>query len=599
MKIRGGENLFSEKNNQTPNNKHLKLMIEKQWIYIEADEVAVKNLQEQLKIHPIFCRLLVQRGITTYEEAKLFFRPKLTHLHDPFLMKDMEAAVLRLEKAIQNQEKILLYGDYDVDGTTSVALMYSFLKNHHEHLEYYIPHRYKEGYGISYQGIDFAAENGYSLVIAMDCGIKAIEKIDYAKSKNIDFIICDHHLPEAKVPDAVAVLDPKQADCDYPYKELSGCGVAFKLVQAYIEKNDLDFKEATDLLDLLMVSIACDIVPITGENRVLTYYGLQYLNEYAREGLRALISMANRSYPLSISSVVFGIGPMINAAGRLSDAKNAVKLLLSEDKYEARENAEKLKYENIKRKTFEKGITEEATQQVKANSNWRERKTIVLYGEDWHKGVLGIVASRMVETFHRPTIILSKSGDKIVGSARSVSGFDIHEALKACEDLFINFGGHKYAAGLTMTPENLTAFQERFEKVVSKTITFEHLTPKIKVSADLDFKYLKHDNFWKILKQFAPFGPRNMRPVFRTSNVTDAGKSRLLKEKHIKLKIQQTYPESSAVQDAIAFNFGDCYPYIKDKQPFELCYTIEENNWKGRTSLQLNIKDLKFYEREM
>lgn len=573
-------------------------MIEKQWIYIEADKEKVEKLQKSLKIHPIFCRLLVQRGITTYEEAKLFFRPKLEHLHDPFLMKNMENAVLRLEKAIQNQEKILLYGDYDVDGTTSVALMYSFLKNHHEHLEYYIPHRYKEGYGISYQGIDFAAKNGYSLVIAMDCGIKAIEKIEYAKSKNIDFIICDHHLPEASVPDAVAVLDPKQADCDYPYKELSGCGVAFKLVQAYVEKNDLDFKEATDLLDLLMVSIACDIVPITGENRVLAYYGLQYLNESAREGLKALIAIANRSYPLTISSVVFGIGPMINAAGRLSDAKNAVKLLLSKDKHEAKENAEKLKYENIKRKTFEKGITEEATQQVTSNPNWKTRKTIVLYGKDWHKGVLGIVASRMIETFHRPTIILSKSGDKIVGSARSVSGFDIHEALKSCDDLFINFGGHKYAAGLTMLPENITKFQERFEKVVSESITFEHLTPKIKVSADLDFRYLKHDKFWKILCQFAPFGPRNMRPVFRTSNVTDVGKSRLLKEKHIKLKIQQTDPEPSPVQDAIAFNFGDYYPYIKDKQPFELCYTIEENNWKGRTSLQLNVKDLKFYEPE-
>ena len=432
----------------------------------------------------------------------------------------------------------------------------------------------------------------------MDCGIKAIEKVDYAKSKNIDFIICDHHLPEAKVPDAVAVLDPKQADCDYPYKELSGCGVAFKLVQAYIEKNDLDFKEATNLLDLLMVSIACDIVPITGENRVLTYYGLQYLNNHAREGLRALISMANRSYPLTISNVVFGIGPMINAAGRLSDAKNAVKLLLSENKEEAIANAEILKYENIKRKTFEKGITEEAIQQVKANPNWRDRKTIVLYGEDWHKGVLGIVASRMVETFHRPTIILSKSEEKVVGSARSVHGFDIHSALKACEDLFINFGGHQYAAGLTMKPENVAIFQERFEQVVAERITPEHLTPKMKVSADLDFKYLKYERFWNILKQFAPFGPRNMRPVFRTSNVTDVGNSRLLKEKHIKLKIQQTYPEPSPVQDAIAFNFGECYPYIKEKQPFELCYTIEENNWKGRTTLQLNVKDLKFYERE-
>lgn len=573
-------------------------MIEKQWINIAADEQIVNHLQETLKIHQIFCRLLVQRGITTYDEAKLFFRPQLTHLHDPFLMKDMENAVIRLEKAIQNQEKILLYGDYDVDGTTSVAMMYSFLKNHHQHLDYYIPHRYKEGYGISFQGIDYAAENGFSLVIAMDCGIKAMDKIEYAKAKNIDFIICDHHLPEAKVPEAVAVLDPKQADCNYPYKELSGCGVAFKLVQAYVEKNDLDFKEVTDLLDLLMVSIACDIVPITGENRVLAYFGLQYLNDYAREGLRALISMANRSYPLSISDVVFGIGPMINAAGRLSDAKNAVKLLLSEDKTEAKDNAEKLKYENVKRKAFEQGITAEAIQQFEAISNWKALKTVVLYDADWHKGVIGIVASRMVETFHRPTIILSKSDDKIVGSARSVHGFDIHDAIKECEDLLTNFGGHQYAAGLTMPLENLELFQQKFEKVVSERITEEHLIPKMKISATLDFKYLKHDRFWKILKQFAPFGPQNMRPVFRTSNVIAAAGSKVLKEKHLKLKIQQRESEEnlSPIHDAIAFNMGGLYPYLISKNPFELCYTIEENNWKGRSTLQLNVKDLKMYE---
>ncbi len=573
-------------------------MIEKQWIYVETDEQAVNALQKSLNIHRIFCELLVQRGITTFEDAKLFFRPSLTHLHDPFLMKGMEAAVLRLEKAIQNQEKILLYGDYDVDGTTSVALMYAFLKNHHQALEYYIPHRYKEGYGISYQGIDYAAENGFSLVIAMDCGIKAMDKIDYAKQKNIDFIICDHHLPEEKVPDAVAVLDPKQVDCLYPYKELSGCGVAFKLIQAYIEKNDLDFQEATDLLDLLMVSIACDIVPMTGENRVLTYFGLQRLNTSAREGLKALIEMSGKGYPLSIGDVVFGIGPMINAAGRLSDAKNAVQLLLSADETSAKENAEKLKYENIKRKTFEKGITAEATEQVKANPNWRDLKTIVLYGEDWHKGVLGIVASRMVETFHRPTIILSKSDNKIVGSARSVSGFDIHDAIKSCEDLLINFGGHQYAAGLTMLPENIAAFREQFEQAVSVRITTEDLIPKIKINADLDFKYLKYEKFWKILQQFAPFGPQNMRPVFRTSNVSDTGDTRLLQEKHIKLKLQQQETNENVrhVTEGIAFNMGNCYPFIRSKQPFEVCYVIEENNWKGRKTLQLQVRDLKFYE---
>lgn len=567
-------------------------MIEKQWIYIDTDEAAVQSLQEQLKINPIFCRLLVQRGIKTYEEAKLFFRPKLEHLHDPFLMKGMEAAVLRLEKAIKNHEKILLYGDYDVDGTTAVALMYAFLKKHHESLDFYIPHRYKEGYGISYQGIDYAAENGCTLVIAMDCGIKAIEKIDYATYKNIDFIICDHHLPEAKVPNAVAVLDPKQTDCPYPYKELSGCGVAFKLVQAYVEKNDLDFKEVTDLLDLLTVSIACDIVPITGENRVLAHYGLQQLNHNPRIGLRTLIATANRSFPLTISDVVFGLGPMINAAGRISDAKEAVRLLLSKDKNEAKENAENLRNENIKRKAFEKVITEEALQQVTANPNWHKRKTIVLFDENWHKGVLGIVASRMIETFHRPTIILSKSADKIVGSARSVVGFDIHDALKSCEDLFINFGGHQYAAGLTMNPNNLTEFQERFETVVAERITTTHLTPKVKVNATIDFDQLNH-KFWKILKQFAPFGPQNRRPVFCTSDVMNTGQSRLLKEKHLKLKIRQQPPKTSPVHDAIAFNFADYYPHIKDNKPFQFCYVIEENNWQGRTSLQLNVKDIK------
>lgn len=573
-------------------------MTEKQWIYEEADEAIIENLQDALQIHPIFCKLLAQRGIETYEAAKLFFRPELTHLHDPFLMLGMEKAVLRLEKAIENQEKILLYGDYDVDGTTSVALMYSFLKKHHQQLEYYIPHRYKEGYGISYQGIDYAAENDFTLVIAMDCGITAVEKIAYANTKNIDFIICDHHLPKAEIPDAVAVLDPKQSDCNYPYKELSGCGVAFKLVQAYVEKNDLDFTEVTDLLDLLMVSIACDIVPITGENRVLTYFGLQRLNHYAREGLRALISIANKSYPLTISDIVFGIGPMINAAGRLSDAKNAVKLLLAEDATEAREDAEKLKYENVKRRSFEKGITGEALTAFRAVPNYKELKTVVLYGEDWHKGVIGIVASRMVETFHRPTIILSKSDDKIVGSARSVRGFDIHEAIKQCEDLLINFGGHQYAAGLTLPIENLEAFKTRFEKIVAKNITAEQLIPKMKVNADLDFKYLQYERFWKILSQFAPFGPQNRRPVFRTSNVIDAGGTRLLKDVHLKLKLKQTTTEAKNIQDAIAFNMGDYFELIQSKQPFELCYTIEENNWRGRKTLQLNVKGLKFYENE-
>jgi single-stranded-DNA-specific exonuclease len=566
--------------------------MEKQWIYKTTDEVAVEELHATLKIHRVFCRLLVQRGITTFEQARLFFRPELTHLHDPFLMKGMEAAVLRLEHAIQNQEKILLFGDYDVDGTTSVALMSAFLAPFTSHFIPYIPDRYTEGYGVSQQGIDFAATQGCSLVIAMDCGIKAVDKVAYAKTKNIDFIICDHHLPDPEVPDAVAVLDAKQADCAYPYKELSGCGVAFKLAQAYIEKNDLNFEQLLPLLDLLMVSIACDIVPITGENRVLAYFGLQRLNDNARQGLRALINAAGRSYPLSISDVVFGLGPMINAAGRLSDAKTAVKVLLCEDPTEAETQAAFLKAENLRRKTLETEMTEMAIQRFLNMPDWESRKAVVVYDAGWHKGVIGIVAARLVERFQRPSIVLTQSGEFITGSARSVSGFDINEALKNCSDFLMNFGGHRYAAGLTLPPENLAAFAKRFEQTVAATITAEQLIPTVRINADLSFEQLQHKNFWHILRQFAPFGPENMRPVFRTSRVIDAGRSKLLKEKHLKLRLRQQDTDAPP-QEVIGFGMGEHYEAIKAKKTLDICYTVEMNEWHERRALQLQLKDLK------
>ena len=564
-------------------------MIQKRWTYQTVDETKAQTLQQDLKIHPIFCKLLVQRGITTYHQAKQFFRPILTDLHDPFLMQDMDKAIHRIEQAITQEEKILLYGDYDVDGTTSVALMYSFLSQHYQNIDYYIPDRYKEGYGVSLQGVEYAEEHGFTLIIAMDCGIKAIDKVAIAKEKGIDFIIADHHLPEAKIPDAVAVLDPKRSDCAYPYKELSGCGIAFKVAQAYVQKNDLDFGQVEGLLDLLVVSIACDIVPITGENRILAYYGLKKLNQTTRLGLKALLKIAKKIPPLTVSDVVFGLGPLINAAGRLADAKLAVRLMLSANKEVAHKNAEALGFKNVQRKQFERTIAEEAIKQFKNIEEYEKQKTAVLYDPIWHKGVIGIVASRIVETFHRPTIILTKSGDNIVGSARSVRGFDIHEAIKACEHLLVNFGGHKYAAGVTLKPENLTAFQETFESVVADSILPSQLIPEVFISAALDFRQIT-PSFWRILSQFAPFGPHNMRPIFRSNAVKDNGRSRLLKEKHLKLYLNQ---KNFPTQSAIGFNMWKHFNKIKEQIPFDLCYTVEENNWKGKKSLQLNVKDIK------
>ena len=563
----------------------------KRWTIPPTDQSAVNQLHETLKIDSVFCQMLIQRGIHTFDEARRFFRPSLDQLYDPFLMRDMDQAITRLELAFQRKEKILLYGDYDVDGTTSVALMFSFLEKYYDQLDYYVPDRYKEGYGISFAGIDYAKQNGMTLIIAMDCGIKAVEKVAYAKEKGIDFIICDHHLPEEILPDAIAVLDPKRKDCEYPYKELSGCGIAFKLAQAFIQKKKFNTEHLYDLLDFVVISISCDIVPMDDENRVLAFFGLEKLNYTKREGLKALKEMSQRKAPLTISDVVFGIGPIINAAGRLDHAKQAVKLMLSKEKAVAQENARTLLNQNTLRKQFDKQIFEEAKDFINKNLDLKNKKSIVLYNPKWHKGVIGIVASRIVETYHRPTIIMTESNGVATGSARSIPGFNIHEAVYDCKDLLMNFGGHAFAAGLTLDIEKIKDFEIAFEKIVSQNIGTEPLVPEIKVAAFLPFDSIS-SKFWRILKQFAPFGPKNRNPVFVSKNVRDTGFSRLLKNNHLKLSIKQG---ESVTLPGIAFGKGNLFSDIQNND-FHICYTLNENNWNGKTALQLNVKDIKIEE---
>lgn len=566
--------------------------MKKQWKLLPTDSDTIRALQESLQIHPIFCRLLAQRGIRTYEAAKQFFRPQLDDLIDPFLMKDMDVAVQRLHQAIQNKERVLLYGDYDIDGTTSVAMMHAFLEKHHRALGFYIPDRYKEGYGISMEGIEYAAAKNVKLIIAMDCGIKATRQADRANSYGIDLIICDHHLPDELLPAALAVLDPKRTDCGYPYKELSGCGVAFKLIQAYCQAYNLSNDNWEDLLEFLVLSIAGDIVPITGENRILAHFGLAQLNRTSRLGLQALIEYSKREKPLTISDIVFGLGPQINAAGRLADAAQAVKLMLSKTKEAAFENARVLNERNKLRKEFDQRIAEEAIQLFMETPRWEERKSIVLYQAHWHKGIVGIAASRVVEQFNRPTIILTQSGGLAVGSARSVRGFDIHAAIGECQKFLLNYGGHKYAAGLTMRAENIAAFEAYFEAVVSTTIQDEQLVPELDISAVLDLDSITPE-FWQILQEFAPFGPSNRNPVFASKNVQDIGLARLLKNKHLRLTVKQG---ESPVFKGIAFNQGEHFAKVRTKKPFHLCYTIQENRWNDQTNLQLMVKDMRFPE---
>lgn len=551
------------------------------------DTKVVSSLQESLGVAPIIATLLAQRGINTFEEAKQFFRPQLSDLNHPFLMKDMDLAVNRLHTAISGNEKVLVYGDYDVDGTTAVSLMYLFLKNKCSHVEYYIPDRYEEGYGVSYKGIDYAKSNGFTLIVCLDCGIKAVEKVAYAKDQGIDFIICDHHRPGEKLPSAVAVLDPKRMDCNYPFKELCGCGVGFKLAQAYHQYFNLPFEDLIPLLDLVVVSIAADIVPIIDENRVLAFYGLQQLNSNPRIGLKALMTVANRKEIFNISDVVFGLAPRINAAGRIEHGNKAVELLVQEDFSQAKVKAEYIDKHNLTRKELDQNITKEALEKIVPNA-----KTTVVFSEKWHKGVVGIVASRLIETHYRPTIVLTESHGKLTGSARSVSGFDVYNAIDSCSNLLEQFGGHKYAAGLTLKKENLEAFIKQFEQVVSETITSEMLTPKISIDLEMSIADINKKTF-RIIEQMAPFGPANSRPVFMVKGMIDNGTGRLIGQEKNHLKLALTDSDNSKTLDGIGFGMSDRFPMVQDKQSFDVCFVMDLNEWNGTTNLQLRIKDLR------
>ncbi|MBC30228.1 MAG: single-stranded-DNA-specific exonuclease RecJ [Muricauda sp.] len=549
----------------------------------------IERLSRELKVDALVAHLLLQRGINNYEEAKKFFRPELSDLHDPFLMKDMAAAAERIELAISEKENILVYGDYDVDGTTSVALMYSFLRDYHENVATYIPDRYAEGYGVSFQGIDFADDNGFSLIIALDCGVKAIEQVNYAKDKGIDFIICDHHRPGDGLPGAVAVLDPKRQDCRYPYKELCGCGVGFKLVQALAYRKGKTIDDLIPYLDLVATAIGADIVPITGENRVLAYYGLQVINSNPRIGFQAIIDQIKKR-TLTITDVVFIIAPRINAAGRIKHGQHAVNLLTETDYEKAKGFAQEIEQFNSDRRGLDQEITQEALQQIKHNKE-EKRFTSVVYNEQWHKGVIGIVASRLIETYYRPTLVFTKSGDKLAASARSVKGFDVYEALEGCADCIEQFGGHKYAAGLTLLEEQFETFKQRFEKVVSETIDPLLLTPEINIDAQIELRQIT-PKLMRIIRQFAPFGPGNMTPVFLARGVQDTGYAKGVGEdgKHLKLTLTQ---KGSRPIGAIGFNLGDKLDVVKNKNSFDIVFSLDENEWNGQVSLQLKLRDIR------
>jgi single-stranded-DNA-specific exonuclease len=569
--------------------------MEKRWsIKSGVDEAIVKRLAEELKIEKVLANLLVQREITSYEDAKKFFRPSLTDLHDPFLMKDMDIAIERLEKAISAKEKILVYGDYDVDGTTAVSLVYSFLKTLPDtegHIDYYIPDRYTEGYGISFLGIDFAKENNFSLIIALDCGIKAIDKVAYANERNIDFIICDHHRPGDTLPAAIAVLDPKRNDCSYPFDELCGCGVGFKLVQAYSQKNNIPFEELVQYLDLTAISIASDLVPIVGENRALCYFGLQEINKAPRKGIKAILDLANIKKEVTMNELVFTVGPRINAAGRIETGRNAVALLVSDNHVDAKLSGININTSNTERRVLDVNITQQALSMIDENEELINRKSTVLFHADWHKGVIGIVASRLTEKYYRPTIVLTESNGKATGSARSVKDFDVYDAIEACSELLEQFGGHKYAAGLTLKLENLAAFQQKFEEVVSATIEDHMLIPEIAIDAELNLSDIT-PKFFRILKQFEPFGPGNMSPVFMSKNLVDKGYVRIVGNNHLKMDIQQAKIQKETFS-SIAFSQAQHFDEVLRKKTFSACYAIEENEYNGKVSLQLNVKDMK------
>lgn len=554
----------------------------------KPDPTIVNTLANKLGVGIPVAKLLAQRGISSFEEAKEFFRPDLKQLHDPFLMKDMEKAVERIEQAMDNEENIMVYGDYDVDGTTSVALMSSFLKFRYPNVTTYIPDRYDEGYGVSYQGIDYAADNDISLIIALDCGIKAIEKVAYAREKGIDFVICDHHRPGKEIPDAVAVLDPKRDDCDYPYDELCGCGVGFKLIQAITQKNKEPEETLLPYLDLVATAIGADIVPITGENRILAYHGLHVINVAPRRGIKSLLGDKKN---VSITDVVFIVAPRINAAGRMKHGLHAVNLLTEEDEEVSQKYAEEIEAYNSDRRTTDKSITEEAKEQIIVQKE-EERLTTVVYNEHWHKGVIGIVASRLTETWYRPTLVFTKSGEKLAASARSVKGFDVYEALEGCKDHIEQFGGHKYAAGLTLLESEYLNFKNKFEEVVSETIDRNLLTPEINIDAELDLKDITA-KFYRILKQFAPFGPGNMSPVFISRGLTDTGFGKCVGEDKTHLKCQVQQEGGGPKFDVIGFNLGSKLDLIKSGKKFDAVYSLDENTWNGNTKIQLKLKDIR------
>ncbi len=560
----------------------------KQWQIDQANPTVIKKILREVKTTPLLANVLAQRNLTTGDRVKSFLFPELSQLHDPFLMRDMDKAVSRLHQAITGEEKILIYGDYDIDGTTSVAMMYSFLQDHHTGLDYYIPDRNKEGYGISLEGIDYAKQNRVRLMIALDCGINAVEAVEKANHYNIDVIICDHHIPQKELPPAIAILDPKRPDCAYPFKDLSGCAVGFKLCQAYTQEHHLNNDALWQLLDLVAVSIAGDIVPMRGENRVLTYFGLKMLSRTKRPGIKALVNVSKRKLPLLVSDIVFGIGPIINATGRLSHAHDAVRLLLATNDLIANEYAKILSNLNRLRKEMDEAITDEAIELFRSNPDWEVRKTIVVYKDNWHKGLIGIVASRLVEKFYRPAIVLTESNGKAVGSGRSIKGFDMYENLTKCADLISGFGGHRQAAGMTIELDKLDQFSRKFEQEAEKVMTTALLTPKVHAAGYLDFKHINL-NFYKRLKKLAPFGPGNRTPVFVTKKVRDTGHSKATKGGHLQLAVKQ----GSHSFYGIAFGMGEMYDTIKSGKPFDICYSLQLGSYQGNEYLQLMIKDIK------
>ncbi|MCQ2131463.1 MAG: single-stranded-DNA-specific exonuclease RecJ [Bacteroidales bacterium] len=574
---------------------------ESKWILkAPADAGKVSRLATEVGIDSVLAELLVQRGVETFEEARSFFRPNLANLHDPFLMKDMDRAVERLHAAVVSGEKILIYGDYDVDGTTAVALVYSFVRRFTKNIDFYIPDRNDEGYGVSMKGIDWATENGFKLIITLDCGIKAIEKTAYAASKGVDMIICDHHLPDNELPAAVAVLDPKREDCHYPFDDLSGCGVGFKLVQAYAEQYNVPFETLLPLLDYLVVSIASDLVSVTGENRILAHFGLKQLNESPRAGLQAMIDLSKLEVGhITIDDIVFKIGPRINAAGRMETGRLAVELLTTDDLGNAMQIGEKINDNNNDRKSIDREITQEALEMVQNGNSLAWKNATIVYNPSWNKGVVGIVASRLVEAFYKPTIVLTKSNGFVTGSARSVQGFDLYEAIESCSDLLENFGGHVYAAGLTMREERLQEFSERIDKFIGERITADMLTPVVTIDAKLDFSRIT-PKFFRILKQFQPFGPGNNNPLFLTENVYDSGNGRKVGAGGVHMKLDLIQEDQPYRQiSAIAFNMSEYYDYIKAGNPFDVCYSIVENYYRGNSTIQLRVRSLRQREEDM